>query len=87
MQTPSADLVLQGTVIDIAPLPHAGGAARWRVTIAVERVISGEFAGKTFEFAVHSPTKSGLATGGVRTVRALRTPGGYSVDPWQWLPR
>ncbi|MFO1058749.1 MAG: hypothetical protein U1E53_17490 [Dongiaceae bacterium] len=81
-----ADLVIAGRVEAITPLQGGGHAARWRVTVAVERVIEGAFAGRRFEFAVHSPTKSGLRLGGTYVIRATQTDAGYVVDPAQWLP-
>jgi len=79
-------LVLRGTIASIEPLGDNRSRHRWQVTLQVEEVLMGEFAGSTFAFPIHSPTKSGLATGQRRTVRASRSNGGYLVDGLQWLP-
>jgi hypothetical protein len=56
----------------------------WLVTVVVEKVVSGEFSGSTFSFAVHSPAMSGLEVGRFYTVRAEWNGSGYVVDPLQW---
>ena len=78
------DLVLVGTIFSITQ----GGSDRkpWIVTIDVEKVVSGDFSGKTFEFAVHSPSISGLQEGHSYTIKATWKGGGYDVDELQWIP-
>ena len=80
------DLVLEGRIAAIEPFRGSGSSARWLVRLAVERVIAGEFSGSAFEFAVHSPAKSGLALGQTIRLIAKKTAQGYTVDPLQWLP-
>jgi hypothetical protein len=56
------------------------------ITTRVDKVLSGSFPGKEFQFAVHSPAKSNLDLGKQYTVRATRTKTGYTVDELQWIP-
>ena len=86
MRPPKPDLVLEGRVEAISTMARAGHSARWRVRVAVERVVEGEFGGPIFEFAVHSPVKSGVREGQAIRVSAKRAGDGYVVDPLQWLP-
>ena len=80
-------LLLRGTVVAIVPIGTPGQHARWRVQLDVDEVLSGTCTGPNFEFMVHSPTKSGLATGQELTLSAQPEPeGGYRVDEYQWLP-
>lgn len=75
-------LVFVGTVFSIAQ-----GADELRpfiVRMEVEKVVSGEFSGGWFEFAVHSPSRSGLEEGHSYTVKAVWTGTGYEVDQYQW---
>ncbi len=85
MAGPRRDLVLVGNVSSITQ----GGSdlKPWIVSIAVEKVISGDFAGKTFEFTIHSPSRSGLEQGHSYTVRAKWRRDGYEVDENQWRKR
>ena len=82
----AAALVLRGTIASIEPLGGTRSHSRWQVTLLVEEVLAGEFHGSAFTFPIHSPVKSGLATGQHRTVRASRSNSGYVVDELQWLP-
>ncbi len=82
--TSDAPLILHGTIETIAP--SSNGHRRWIVTLRVDAVVEGVFAGDTFSFSIHSPARSGLATGQSRLVRALPVSGGYTVDEFQWLP-
>jgi len=77
--------MVQGTIESIEPLPQARGRFRWAVTLRVEEVLAGEFSGRTFAFPIHSPTKSGLAVGQQRILRAVQSGDGYVVDEWQWM--
>lgn len=52
-------LLLEGTVTSIRNTDHR--LTPWLVTVAVKKVISGQFAGSTFQFAVHSPARAGLS--------------------------
>jgi len=74
MAGPPRDLVLVGNV---SSMSQGGSELKpWIVWIDVEKVISGDFAGKTFEFAIHSPARSGLVQGHSYTVRAKWRGGG-----------
>jgi hypothetical protein len=80
------DLVFVGTVESIKTASQSQWLANWVVTFRVDRIKSGEFAGKTFAFRIHSPSRSGLKEGGQYEVKARRTATGYAVDPAQWQP-
>ena len=80
--TPSKVLVFEGTVISIGTIDN--GEKSWLVTVKIKRVVSGEFSGPTFEFAVHSPALSGLKKGRSYTVEAVWKGTGYIVDELQW---
>ena len=55
------------------------------ITMRVDRVVKGQFKGKTFQFRIHSPALSGLEVGKKYTVEAKRTKDGYTVDQYQWV--
>lgn len=80
---PSKVLAFEGTVASIGQVAHE--RTRWLVTMKVKRVVSGEFSGPTFSFAVHSPAQSGLEKGRSYTVEAVWKDGGYVVDELQWV--
>jgi hypothetical protein len=79
-----ADLVFLGTIekVEASPLPQS--SLNWIVHCRVDKVLSGNFANKTFSFRVHSPTKSGLEEGKQYKIKARRTTDGYTVDQYQW---
>ena len=81
--TQGKDLVLVGRVSSITQ----GGTLPkpWIVTVDVEKIISGDFSGGQFAFAVHSPSRSGLEVGRSYTVRAAWKGKGYDVDENQWM--
>jgi len=79
---PTKTLVFEGRVTSIRTIDHE--LTPWLVTVAVTKVISGEFAGSTFQFAVHSPARAGLKEGGSYTIEAVWKEGGYTVDETQW---
>ena len=79
---PTKTLVFEGTITSIRIIEHE--LTPWLVTVAVRRVISGEFAGSTFQFAVHSPARAGLKEGSSYTIEAVWKEGGYTVDETQW---
>lgn len=82
------DLRFRGTVIAIdAARAGAPPGRSWVVTMRVEQVLDGAFAGTTFAFRVHSPSKSGLVVGGTYSVEARWTVDGYTVDELQWRRR
>jgi hypothetical protein len=83
--TPNDNLVILGTVTGIRDDNSGNPLRHWVVTVKVDRVISGIFSGKTFSFAVHSPTQSGLEEGRQYQIRASGTINdGYAVDEHQW---
>jgi hypothetical protein len=74
------DLVFVGTVTEIYPVSAAHSLREWAVVAHVDKVVSGEFSGTTFTFAIHSPARSGLLVGHTYTINATRTVAGYVVD-------
>ena len=82
---PSRTLVFEGTVVSIATVAH--DFKPWLITVKVTKVVSGEFAGSTFEFLVHSPARSGLEKGPSYTIEAVWKDDGYIVDENQWRRR
>jgi hypothetical protein len=75
------DLVLVGTVVEVA---QGDGTSlnRWVVALAVERIVSGDFSGPIFTFAIHSPARAGLEIGKSCTIKATWTKSGYvSKEP------
>lgn len=74
--SPSKVLVLEGTVDSITQISDE--RRPWLVTVNVKRVVSGEFSGSTFRFAVHSPAQSGLEKGRPYTVKAAWNHGASS---------
>jgi hypothetical protein len=83
--SPRRTLRLAGSVSAIEPssLPHS--TKNWAVTLKVDEVLAGTFAGDTFTFRVHSPAKSRLAVGQHIELVAQATESGYVVDDLQWL--
>jgi hypothetical protein len=81
-QQSSKTLVFEGTVTSIRTIDHP--LTRWLITVKVTKVISGEFSGSTFQFAVHSPAQSGLEKGRSYTIEAVWKDRGYVVDENQW---
>jgi hypothetical protein len=79
---PSKTLVFEGTVTSITTIHHR--LTPWLVTVKITKVISGEFSGSTFQFAVHSPARSGLEKGRSYTIEAVWKDHGYIVDENQW---
>jgi hypothetical protein len=75
-------LVLVGTVRSIDS--SADTLRPWIVTVSVEKVLMGEYSGRTLQFPVHSPAMSGLETGRTYTVKATQKGTAYIVDESQW---
>lgn len=73
-------LVLVGTVTKIYQLADTRSRRSWAIVANVDRVLSGEFTGTSFTFAVHSPARAGLQVGRTYTIKATRTAEGYLVD-------
>ena len=80
-------LVFEGTAVSIENSPLPQSTQNYVVTMQINRVVKGQFKGKTFQFRVHSPTKSGLTLKGKYTVEAKRADGKYTVDQYQWMRR
>jgi hypothetical protein len=80
---PSKTLVFEGTVTSITTINHR--LTPWLATVKITKVISGEFSGSTFQFAVHSPARSGLEKGRSYTIEAVWKDHGYVVDENQFL--
>ncbi|MFL6520431.1 MAG: hypothetical protein ACJ8NS_09455 [Chthoniobacterales bacterium] len=83
--TEPSELVFRGTIIRIEQGVTADPFKSFVITTSVDKVLSGSFHGKQFQFAVHSPSQSGLGTGKQYTVRVTRTETGYTVDELQWV--
>ena len=81
----SGDLVFMGTVEKLAPSPLPQSTRKWVVQCRVDKIMLGEFSGKTFSFRIHSPAKSGLEIGKQYKIVARRTPEGFAVDQYQWM--
>jgi len=82
--TTARDLVFIGTVTEIQPAPAAHSLRNWAVVAHIDKLVSGEFSGTTFTFAVHSPARAGLRVGQTYTIKARWTAEGYIVDESQW---
>ena len=74
------DLTLVGTITKLSPVAARRSRRRWAVVARVESVESGEFAGATFTFTVHSPALAGLRVNRAYLIKATKTEGGYLVD-------
>lgn len=85
--TTAKDLVFIGTVSEISPLPVASSLTKWAVIAHIDKVVSGEFSGTTFTFAIHSPARAGLRVGRRYTIKATWTGDAYVVDEAQWRKR
>ena len=77
------DLEFVGTVLLIETVSAPDMLHNFVVTVSVDKVLSGEFSGTTFEFAVHSPARAGLEFGGIYTIKAKWKRGGYVVNEWE----
>jgi hypothetical protein len=78
------DLTFLGTVTNIEAADTGNPRKEWVVTTRVDKVLSGDFSGSQFSFAIHSPAKSGLEVGKQYRIRAAGTPDGYIVDGSPW---
>jgi len=78
------DLIFKGTVTKIAVANTGDPLREWVVTTRVDRVVCGSFSGSTFQFAIHSPTRSRIEVGQQYRIVATRVPQGYEVDPDEW---
>jgi hypothetical protein len=79
-----ADLTFLGTVTSIDAANTGNPGKKWVVTTRVDKILSGDFGGSNFAFAVHSPVQAGLEVGTQYRIRATRTLEGYLVDQDQW---
>jgi predicted secreted protein len=84
LATVDGTLLFEGTVVSIENSPLPKSTQNFVVTMQVDRLLKGQFKGKTFQFRVHSPTQSGLKLKGKYAVEAKRIEGGYTVDQNQW---
>jgi hypothetical protein len=80
----SDDLTFLSTVTSIEAADTGNARKKWVVTTRVDKILSGDFAGTQFSFAIHSPAQSGLEVGKQYRIRATRTHKGYLVDEDQW---
>jgi len=76
-------LIFEGTVIDII-IDNNDLKNKWIVKIRVDKIISGDFSGKTFSFRVHSPALSEIQKNKRYRVVAEETETGYKVNPYNW---
>jgi len=74
------DLVFVGKVVSIQVMNTGNELRPWVVSTTVEKVLSGDFPGSTFDFAIHSPARAGLKVGTSYTIPARWTGTGYLVD-------
>ena len=74
------DLVFVGTVNSIISADTGDPFREWVVSTSVDKVLSGELASSTFEFAIHSPARAGLEVGRTYTIPAHWTGKGYLVN-------
>jgi hypothetical protein len=81
---PPTKLTLEGRVLRVAAAPLSGATRNWVVTLEVDQVISGRFAGKQFAFRIHSPARAGIVVGKHLVVEASPKHDGYVVDETQW---
>lgn len=65
-------IVLVGTVTELIPARGLHPHHKWLVSLQIDTVITGDINGKTFSFAIHSPTKSGVEKGGQYVINATR---------------
>ena len=81
----SAFRELWGTVEELYSSPLAQSRFNYVVQCRVDKILSGDFSGKTFSFRIHSPSQSGLEVGKQYKIEAKRTPEGFAVDQYQWM--
>ena len=75
-----SDLTFLGTVTKIEAADTCDPLKEWVVTTRVDKVLSGDFSGSQFSFAIHSPVQSGIEVGKQYQIRATATPEGYLVE-------
>lgn len=80
-----SELIFRGTVVRIEQGVTPDPLKNFVITARVDKVLSGSFSGKRFQFAVHSPAQSRIDLGRQYKIRAIRTKTGYTVDELQWL--
>ncbi len=73
-------LVYEGRVTSIEATP----IHRWVIRMSIDKILQGHYTGTNFTFTVHSPAKSGIASGMTYRVKANVTAFGYTVDENQW---
>jgi len=81
------EIVICGEVIEILAVSGEHPHLKWLVKLKIEKVNSGHFEGKIFSFAIHSPTKAGIAVGGRYVLHLSHIEGGrYLVKNVEKLP-
>lgn len=78
-------LVFVGTVSRIYPIRPTRSRRNWAVVAEVNRLVSGEFSGRTFTFTVHSPARIGLRVGMTYRFEAAWSNGKYVVNDRKWM--
>ncbi|MDD4953519.1 MAG: hypothetical protein PHG40_01280 [Candidatus Omnitrophica bacterium] len=73
-------LTFLGKVTRIENSPLENSNLDWIITVNVNKVLSGSFSGRIFQFRVHSPSKSGLEIGWLYRIEAVQTQDGYVVN-------
>jgi hypothetical protein len=79
------DLIFSGTITDISIAGNSDSRKKYKITTAVDRVISGPDGIKVFEFYIHSPSISRLEVGKTCNVVVHNSKDGYTVDENQWI--
>jgi hypothetical protein len=79
-EPPSKDLLLVAKVTAIKTNEAGDLRWAWLVSTEVEKVLSGDWADRTFQFPIHSPAQAGLKVGKTYTIPARWTGDGYEVD-------
>lgn len=86
-QSDGENIVLKGTVTEIRPKQGAHPHLKWLVSLQVNSVIAGDFTGETFNFHIHSPTKSAIVKDGQYVIHLVRNQAGEyrleSIEPWK----
>ena len=75
----SQTVEILGRVNAIETAPLKNSRLNWLVIVEPERVISGQFTGRSFSFRVHSPSKARLVVGKRFRIRAIMQNGYYSA--------
>ena len=82
MSNKNHSLIFLGTVISIESSPLDNSLLNWIITVNVDEVVLGNFSAKTFQFRIHSPTKSEIKEKKQYVIEANLTQDGYTLDPY-----